>query len=880
MGIAVVAFGGAYVRRYVGGRVALDVQYDLRNAIFERLQRLDFASHDEHADRPARVAGPAPTSACSRACCRSCRSCVGNLVLFVVSLVVMLVPVAAAHARRAGRRPGAAGRHALRLRTTVFPASWDAQQRAGEVAGVVDEAVTGVRVVKGFGQERPRARPTSPTRAERPVPLAGAARAAPGPLHADAAGDPRARPGRGARARRLAGASTADITLGTFLAFSTLPRPARRAGRGCSPGSSPSASRPGPAASGSSTCSTPPRRSSTRPDAVDAADGRAARSSFDDVTFGYLRPSRCSTASTLTRRAGRDGRARRARRGSGKSTVALLLPRFYDVQRRARSRIDGVDVRDVTLDSLRRQIGVVFEDTFLFSDTVRANIAYGRPDATDEEVEAAARGGRGRTSSSATLPDGYDTVVGERGLTLSGGQRQRIALARALLTDPADPPARRRDVVGRRRAPRRRSTTTLRAAHGRAARRSSSPTAARRCASPTASSWSTTAGWSTTAPTTSCSARCRCTARCSPGPATTSTRSTPRRPSRRADEHGRRHHRGGVARRRVERGRRATGDGAPRRTGAPIGRRRRRAAAAAAGGMRPGGRRPSCSPRLDALPPADDEPDDRRRPRRPRPSRRLPPAPVPPAATGAPLGDRPRPRRRSTRSLTLAGPVARPPRHRPRRRTPATSGALWLASRRVPASSRSPTGSVMWAYTRVTGRTAERLLLRAAGPDLRPPPAAVARLLRPRDGGPDHDPHDDRHRRAVAAAADRAASTRSSASSPSSACWSCCVVMNWQLALVAAGRSCRRCSSRRLVPAPLGAGLRPGPRPHRGGQRQPPGEPLGRAGGAGVRPRGRATSAGFRQRRRPSYLDARLGAQRLVAIYFPFVEFLSTSWPT
>nr|MDT0666865.1 ATP-binding cassette domain-containing protein [Micromonospora sp. DSM 115978] len=116
------------------------------------------------------------------------------------------------------------------------------------------------------------------------------------------------------------------------------------------------------------------------------------------------------------------------------STVSLLLPRFYDVQRGA-VRIDGHDVRDLTLESLRAQIGVVFEDSFLFSDSVRANIAYGRPDATDDQVRAAARAAEADGFVLA-LPDGYDTVIGEQGLTLSGGQRQRVALARALLTDP------------------------------------------------------------------------------------------------------------------------------------------------------------------------------------------------------------------------------------------------------------------------------------------------------------------------------------------------------------------------------------------------------------------------------------------------------------
>ncbi len=120
--------------------------------------------------------------------------------------------------------------------------------------------------------------------------------------------------------------------------------------------------------------------------------------------------------------------------GSGKSTVGLLLPRFYDVHSGSIS-IDGVDVRDATLQSLRGSIGVVFEDSFLFSDSITENIAFGRPDATAAEVEAAARAAEAHEFILA-LPNGYDTVVGEQGLTLSGGQRQRVALARALLSDP------------------------------------------------------------------------------------------------------------------------------------------------------------------------------------------------------------------------------------------------------------------------------------------------------------------------------------------------------------------------------------------------------------------------------------------------------------
>ncbi len=120
--------------------------------------------------------------------------------------------------------------------------------------------------------------------------------------------------------------------------------------------------------------------------------------------------------------------------GSGKSTLVTLLPRFYDVTGGSVS-IDGHDVRTVTLASLRSQIGIVLQDALLFSGTVRDNIAYGRPEATDEEVRAAARAAQAEEYL-LKLPRGYDTVVGERGIGLSGGQRQRIAIARALLIDP------------------------------------------------------------------------------------------------------------------------------------------------------------------------------------------------------------------------------------------------------------------------------------------------------------------------------------------------------------------------------------------------------------------------------------------------------------
>jgi ATP-binding cassette, subfamily B, bacterial len=122
------------------------------------------------------------------------------------------------------------------------------------------------------------------------------------------------------------------------------------------------------------------------------------------------------------------------RTGVGKSTVARLLTRFYDVTDGA-VQVDGHDVRDLTLASLRSHIGIVLDEPFLFSISIRDNIAYGRPSASFEEIEAAARAA-GADEFISNLPEGYETVVGERGYTLSGGQRQRIAIARTLLVNP------------------------------------------------------------------------------------------------------------------------------------------------------------------------------------------------------------------------------------------------------------------------------------------------------------------------------------------------------------------------------------------------------------------------------------------------------------
>ncbi|MDQ2692557.1 MAG: ATP-binding cassette domain-containing protein, partial [Chloroflexota bacterium] len=120
--------------------------------------------------------------------------------------------------------------------------------------------------------------------------------------------------------------------------------------------------------------------------------------------------------------------------GSGKTSLVNLIPRFYDVTQGS-VRVDGVDVREMDLVSLRRQIGIVLQTSLLFSDTIRGNIAYGRPDATMDEIVAAAKAARAHEFIEG-FTNGYDTLVGERGVTLSGGQRQRVAIARALLMNP------------------------------------------------------------------------------------------------------------------------------------------------------------------------------------------------------------------------------------------------------------------------------------------------------------------------------------------------------------------------------------------------------------------------------------------------------------
>ncbi len=423
----VANFVAGYVRRYYGGRVSLDVQYDLRTAIFERLQRLDFARHDE-METGQLVSRSSSDVGLIQGMLAFLPVMSGNLVQLVVAFAFMLwfspeltlvtlvaVPLLFIVA--------------LRMRTSIFPATWHNQQLAAEVAGVVDENVTGVRVVKAFGQEDREVR-----RLTESARRLFASRFRTVRLQARYTPTMSAIPTLVQVAILALGGWMAlhhRLSLGTFLAFSTyaiqLVAPVRMFASVLAVGQQ--------ARAGAERILD---ILDSNPLVTEAPDARplgpvAGAIEFDDVRFGYRRDEPVLNGFSLEVAPG-EKMALVGASGSGKSTVSLLLPRFYDVTGGA-VRIDGADVRAVTLESLRSQIGVVFEDSFLFSDSVRANIAYGRPEASDAEVVAAARAAAADEFITA-LPDGYGTVVGERGLTLSGGQRQRVALARALLTDP------------------------------------------------------------------------------------------------------------------------------------------------------------------------------------------------------------------------------------------------------------------------------------------------------------------------------------------------------------------------------------------------------------------------------------------------------------
>ncbi|MFC7305416.1 ABC transporter ATP-binding protein [Streptomyces monticola] len=426
---AVVVYVLTYIRRYYGGRLALDVQHDLRTDMYGTITKLDGQRQDELST--GQVVGRATSDLqLIQGLLFMLPMTIGNILLFLISLVIMawlslpLTVVALAVAP-------ALWFIAKRSKTRLHPATWYAQAQAAAVAGVVDGAVSGVRVVKGFGQEEQE---TGKLREVGRKLFAGRLRTV--RLNSRYTPALQAVPALGQVAMLALGgwlAVRGQITLGTFVAFSTylaqLVGPVRMLAMVLTVGQQ---ARAGVERVLELIDTEPGIEDGTKELPADAP----ATVEFDDVSFGYEGGSKTQPVLegfSLDIRPG-ETVAVVGSSGSGKSTVSLLLPRYYDVTHGA-VLVGGHDVRELTLESLRAAIGLVPEDSFLFSDTVRANLAYGVPDATDEQIAAAARAAQADRFI-AELPEGYDTKVGEHGLTLSGGQRQRLALARAILTDP------------------------------------------------------------------------------------------------------------------------------------------------------------------------------------------------------------------------------------------------------------------------------------------------------------------------------------------------------------------------------------------------------------------------------------------------------------
>ncbi|HZT17483.1 MAG TPA: ABC transporter ATP-binding protein [Gaiellaceae bacterium] len=415
-------------RRLIAGNQALGVEMDLRTAVYAKLVRLSFGFYDRH--QTGQLMSRATVDL------QGVRFFLGyGLVFFFQSLFTVvgvaavvffiewrlaLISLAIAPALVAV---------AYRYSHVSHPLLRDVQQKLADVATVAEENIVGVHVVKSFAQEAAE-QAKFESRSERVfeqsvkanrqralyVPLLGFL-----PLLAQAAilfvGG-----------RMVAHGSLSVASFVRFNLFLTmLVMPLRQLGMWI--GQAQRAT-----ASGERIFQVidEPEEITDAPDAYELPPG-PGRVVFENVSFGYDPERPVLRGLDLELEAGRVV-ALIGHTGAGKTTTAALVPRFYDVQR-GRVAVDGHDVRDVTLASLRREIGAIAQDPFLFSATVRENIAFGRPEATAEEVERAARLAQAHEFVAA-LPEGYDTVIGERGITLSGGQRQRIAIARALVVDP------------------------------------------------------------------------------------------------------------------------------------------------------------------------------------------------------------------------------------------------------------------------------------------------------------------------------------------------------------------------------------------------------------------------------------------------------------
>jgi ATP-binding cassette subfamily B protein len=429
LAVLALARGGlTYVYRSTLYKLAFALEYDLRTTIYEHLTTLSFPFYDRV--QSGQLISRANSDIRSVQMFLTFMPIVTlSLTSFLVALGIMLSVNVPLTLVAVAPIPFiyVVG---VRMRELLFPISWVVQSRTADVATIVEENVTGARVVKSFAAE-----------GQQLDALALAARRLRWgsirqvDVRAHYAPLMEALPRLGLAAVLLYGGLLAidgSVTVGTLVAFSTyvvlLQAPFRILGFMLLLGQRAAAS----AGRIYEILDAEPEIVH-RPGAVDLLEPRG-EVELRDVTFRYGEAGPVLEHLDLHLAAG-ETVALIGRTGSGKSTVARLLPRFYDASEGA-VLVDGHDVRDLTVRSLRAAVGLVLDEPFLFSATVRENIAYGRPDASDEQVRAAARAA-GADGFIDALPEGFDSEVGERGYTLSGGQRQRVAIARTLLDDPA-----------------------------------------------------------------------------------------------------------------------------------------------------------------------------------------------------------------------------------------------------------------------------------------------------------------------------------------------------------------------------------------------------------------------------------------------------------
>lgn len=431
-GGAVVRFGCQYGRRMLAGRLSLDVQHDLRLGLLASLQRLDGRGQDQIRTRQV-VSRSITDLQLVQGLLAMVPMSAGALLQFVLALVIMAVLSPLLTLVALVTVPVIAGVVAL-VRPKLFAATWSAQQRAADLAQHVEETVTGVRVVKGFGQE---GRAVDQLEQHGRALYAERMRAA--RINAAFAAPMGAIPQLGLVAVIALGgwlALQGTVTVGTFLAFAAYLATMTATTRTLS----------------SVVIMAQLSRAAvervyevidTEPDVADPPHPVPLPEGplglvLDSVTFGF-EPGRPVLDGLDLELAPGETVAVVGAAGSGKTALSLLLPRFYAPESGTVyvTAADGerIDVGALRAEQLREAVSLVFDEPFLFSDTIAANIALGRPEASAEEIRAAARAACADEFVEA-LPEGYDTVVGERGLTLSGGQRQRVALARALLLDP------------------------------------------------------------------------------------------------------------------------------------------------------------------------------------------------------------------------------------------------------------------------------------------------------------------------------------------------------------------------------------------------------------------------------------------------------------